>query len=188
MSDGPHRTLPMRRCWKRLAESADNLSFTGDEVVANFELALEEQCRSGLEPGFSERLASAIRTPSLFCALNTPAFAALDRRGESPFVGRVLDHFAASFSPGDVSDGGKLRQAMEAATRDEASRYFRQIDEHYLREGSPGRARRVRRRLGEALERADFRAVADRVLGPSGPTRRSQGAKKSGLEDGVRLK
>ncbi len=32
MSDGPHRTLPMRPSWRKLAERADNESFTAAEV------------------------------------------------------------------------------------------------------------------------------------------------------------
>jgi hypothetical protein len=188
MSDGPHRTLPMRPCWKHLAESADNPRFTLDEVVARLELALAVECGKALGPGFLDRLSHATQTPSLFSPVTTPAFAALDRREESPFIGRVLDYVEALHSPRDISDREQLRRTVEIAIRDEAPRYLRQIDEHYLRKSSLGRARRERGRLSEALQRLDIRAVSGRLFDPSAPSNSVQGAKKSGLDDGVRLR
>src|SRR5919202_1357737 len=52
MSDGPHRSLPMRRPWKRLAARADVPSYSPAEVA--------EALRSALVAGWSSEV-----TPSL---------------------------------------------------------------------------------------------------------------------------
>lgn len=42
MSDGPHRSLPMRPDWKKLAEYADNKNFVRDPVRDAFARCEEE--------------------------------------------------------------------------------------------------------------------------------------------------
>jgi hypothetical protein len=41
MSDGPHRSLPMRRHWKDLAERAAKAAFSPDQVCEALPLALK---------------------------------------------------------------------------------------------------------------------------------------------------
>ena len=45
MSDGPHRSLEMRRSWKKLAERADNNVSTQEDVREALEMALERDWR-----------------------------------------------------------------------------------------------------------------------------------------------
>ena len=45
MSDGPHRSLPMRPAWKKLAERADKAAFSAEEVRDALPAALAEDWR-----------------------------------------------------------------------------------------------------------------------------------------------
>src|SRR5437879_3390378 len=52
MSDGPHRSLPMRPAWKRVAECGDNRAFAPEEVAQALIPALEQDCRDEMTPQF----------------------------------------------------------------------------------------------------------------------------------------
>jgi hypothetical protein len=56
MSDGPHRSLNMRKGWKRVAESADNKAFSAAEVREAIVPALEEDCRGEIRSEFIQGL------------------------------------------------------------------------------------------------------------------------------------
>src|SRR5260370_42526090 len=68
MSDGPHRSLPMRPGWRRVAESADNQAFESDEIRDAIAPALEQDCRGEMTPEFISSLkkACANEAASLF--------------------------------------------------------------------------------------------------------------------------
>src|SRR5215472_10713054 len=76
MSDGPHRSLPMRLGWRRVAESADNEAFGYDEIRDAIPPALEQDCRGEMSPEFissfkrvCEEQASALFKDGLGAAL-----------------------------------------------------------------------------------------------------------------------
>ena len=48
MSDGPHRSLPMRPGWKKVAEYADNEASARDEVRDAVESAVEKDWRKDI--------------------------------------------------------------------------------------------------------------------------------------------
>ena len=56
MSDGPYRSLPMSRAWKRLAKFSENENFAGDDMCAAAVRALEETLRSDVPAQVLERL------------------------------------------------------------------------------------------------------------------------------------
>ena len=186
MSDGPHRSLPMRPWWRRLAERADKSAFGADEVAEALVVALDAECRNELTPAFLHGLQRAGAEPSLFGPLQSPLLGDLSRQESSGLARRVLDSVAV-LSPSEAEDLNCLARAFENAIRGEAPRYLRQIEEHYLRKSSERRSCRERERLSEALTRADIRALAERMVGPSSGHAKARIPKKSGLDDGVRL-
>src|SRR6267142_7186561 len=52
MSDGPHRSLPMRPGWKRVAERAHNRNYDAQQVQEALLAALAKDCRIELSPAF----------------------------------------------------------------------------------------------------------------------------------------
>lgn len=185
MSDGPHRSLPMRPWWKRLAERADKCAFSLDEVAEALVPALEAECRKEMAPDFLDGLRGAVTGPSLFGPIGL--FSGIDGVTASGFERRVLDHVAV-LSPAETADVDCIQRALENAIRGETQRYFRQIEEHYLRKSSSNRARRERDRLDEALDRTNIRTVAEKLLKRGGPTGTTRVSIKSGLDDGVKLR
>src|SRR5713101_9857445 len=95
MSDGPHRSLPMRKGWKRVAESADNDAFGTDEIRDAILPALEEDCRGEISPEFfgSLRRVCADQEASLFENDVTPSLEAL-RSAAGAGLGRVVLNYA----------------------------------------------------------------------------------------------
>src|SRR5688500_5339246 len=66
MSDGPHRSLPMRRWWKQAAMRAERSAFDVDECAAAIEMALARELGEELRPSFVQGLKDAHKEPGLF--------------------------------------------------------------------------------------------------------------------------
>lgn len=66
MSDGPHRSLAMRRRWKLVAERADKRSYTVGDITDAVVPALEQDCRAEMSPAFIAGLRRVAEEPSLF--------------------------------------------------------------------------------------------------------------------------
>ena len=187
MSDGPHRSLPMRRWWRRLAERADKCAFDVEEVADALIPALESECLNELAPAFLQRLRRVFAEPGLFGPAESPQLEELSAQTQTGLGRRVLDNVAV-LSPTEATDSNFLQRALENTIHSEAQRYFRQIEEHYRRRSSASRAQRERDRLNEALGRADVSVVARKLLEPDGSRSVSRVPLKTGLDEGVRFR
>lgn len=183
MSDGPHRSLPMRPWWKQAALRADRSAFDVSECTVAIEHALEREFAEELRPSFVKGLKDAHEEPGLF----TPAESLLSKLNpETPLERRVLDNLAV-LSPEDALNVNAVLTAIANAMRNEAPRFNKQIEEHYLCKAGRHHASRERERLDEATARADMDGLVRRLLQP-GPLRTARLLKKKvGLEDGVTL-
>lgn len=186
MSDGPHRSLPMRPWWRRLAERADRCAFGVEEVADALVPALEHECLHELAPTFLRRLRRLSVEPGLFGPAESPQLEQLRAQTQSGLERRVLDN--AALSPTEAPHRNFVARAIENAIQGHAPRFLRQIEEHYRRQSSTSRAQRVRDRLNEALGRADVSAVARNLLDPDGSRSVSRVPLKTGLDEGVRLR
>jgi hypothetical protein len=187
MSDGPHKSLPMRPAWRRVAERGDNHSYTLEEISAAMSPALERDCRAEITPEFIRNVRAAVeeRDTWLFKddttqidVLRTCAGSGMDRA--------VLDNLCVP-SATDARGIDVLLDAVSAAVRDHAARCARQVEEHCLRRSNAPRAANVRARLEGGIAGTDVEAIASRVLNldPRRPQRAS--LKKTGIDDGVKL-
>ena len=61
ISDGPHRSLPMRAGWKRVAECGDNHAYAPEEIRNAIIPALEQDCRAEITPQFVDALYKMFR-------------------------------------------------------------------------------------------------------------------------------
>jgi hypothetical protein len=185
MSDGPHRSLPMRRGWKKVAECGANHAFAPEQVSQRIAPALEEDCRDELPPGFTDALQG--RYGSLFRnQLETDLESLRDLAGHG--IGRViLDHAIHLAANGDTGTDAPLK-AVNRALMDRAQRCSRQVEEHYLREASDRKAKHVRARIDDGIGQAApvVEALARKILKiDSGSNSKPQ--KQDGLDDGVRF-
>lgn len=184
MSDGPHRSLPMRRWWKQVAIRADKTAFDVRECAEAVAVALEREFAEELRPSFLEALRNTHEEPGLFSPTESIHFRKL--APESPLERRVCDNIAV-LSPAEWSNGDGLLRAIGNAMRNEAPRFSKQIEEHFQRVSGAAHARRERKRLDDATARADIAAIARKLLRPDGARTAPMLKKKTGLDDGVRL-
>ena len=184
MSDGPHRSLPMRPWWRRLAQRADNCAFAVDEVADALVPALEREWLNELPATFLQQLRGLSAAPSLFGPAESPQLEGLRAQTQSGLARRVLDNIAV-LSPAEAADSNFLQRALENAVHGEAPRYLRQIEEHYRRRSSASRTQQERARLNQALERTDVGAIARKLLEPHGSRTASRVPLKTGLDEGV---
>ena len=187
MSDGPHRSLPMRRGWKLVAERSDKRAYASEEISDAIIVALEQDCRTELP---APLLDAAWRIfydpePALFTASLTPKLEAL-RPVAGPGIGQlVLEQAILVAERGGTGITG-LVEALKNALTARAAKGNRQVEEHYCRESTAPRARHVRARIEEATGRADLDGLARRILKvEQAPAFRP--TMQQGLDDGVRI-
>ena len=181
MSDGPHRSLPMRPWWKQVALRADKSAFDVPECAEALTVALEREFAEELRPTFVQGLRSAHEEPGLFSPAESIHLHKLE--AATPLERRVLDNIAVA----DLSEVDGFLTAVTNAMRNEVPRFNKQIEEHYRRASGPGHARRERARLDEAAARADLGGLARKLLRPDGARTAPMLKKKTGLDDGVSL-
>lgn len=190
MSDGPHRTLPMRNGWKRLAERADKRAFSEQDVVDAVEPALVSDWAIEVPDNYFEGVRD-------FCAGRPGLPLGTDRDADVEALKRaaagrgslagVLADFAAQVLAEGKSGEEALREAVQNALHDRALRDARQVEEHYLRESSARRAANVRARIERGITAAGLGELAGK-LATQGASLRATPPKHEGLDDGVDMR
>lgn len=188
MSDGPHRSLPMRKGWKRVAESADNEAFSAGEVCEAIVPALEEDCRGEIPREFIQKLrrVCADQAGSLFRSETARSLETL-RNSAGSGLARVVLEYAVREAANGRSAKDIPQEAVKEALVDRAARGMWQVEEHYCRESTTPRGNKVRERIEQAIGGADINGLARRILEPGAGGGMSQAPKRDGLDDGVEL-
>jgi hypothetical protein len=186
MSDGPHRSLPMRPEWKKVAEYAGNEAFTSQDVCGAIVAALGLDFRRDISPGIVGGIQGVLGGATLFGEENLRALADLRPSVAGCELGSaLLDHVAYAVSDGKSGDAA-LQEAVTRTLTDWSGRCARQVEEHYLRKSSAATTKNVRSRIEEGIQQVPFTALTSHLLSPeSTPALRL--AKHDGLDDGVPL-
>ena len=188
MSDGPHRSLPMRRPWKTVAECADNAAFEVEEIRETILPALENDCRREMRREFLDGLSRvcADQESSLFKTDIRPVLEELRRTANMGVESLVLDHAIRTAANG-ASGRGVAEKAVSQALKDRGASGIKQVEEHYLRKSNAKRAHNVRDRMEQAVSGADTDSVARRLLDGRQKNATAKPTKRQGLDDGVKL-
>jgi len=186
MSDGPHRSLPMRRPWKTVAEYADNAAFEVEEIREFILPALENDCQREIRREFLDdlRKVCADQEASLFKTNMRPVLEGLRRTANVGMECLVLDH--AIHAAANGTSGRVAEKAVGQALNDRGASGIKQVEEHYLRKSSAKRAHNVRDRMEQAVTGTDFESMARRLLDGRQKSARKP-SKRQGLDDGVKL-
>jgi hypothetical protein len=185
MSDGPHRSLPMRPRWKRVAECGDNHAFAPDEVSRALLPALEQDCRDEISPQFITSFRELYQ--SLFKDHLGEELEALRPAAGCGIGGTILD-YAIQLAANDENGFDAPTKAMTSALIDRAAKGARQVEEHYCRESTAPRGQGVRSRIEQAISDSSpaIEGLSRKILNldsePSAPA-----TKQQGLDDGVRF-
>src|SRR5258708_5420659 len=87
MSDGPHRSLPMRRHWKALAERAAKAAYAPDDVCESLPYALKKEILEGPVRKIREIMSG----DTLFPSMRIEQFNALRQDYQSAASARLID-------------------------------------------------------------------------------------------------
>jgi hypothetical protein len=189
MSDGPHKSLNMRRGWKRLAERADKNAYALDELCEAIPRALEEDWRVEVPRSLQKQVQEILRhsQASLFGDNRMEKLEALKNQTAGyPFASVFLDCAIQVVAKGKAGDEA-LVEAASAACMDRAARCMRQVEEHYYRKSSHNRAVNVRERMKEGMSRTDFQMLSRCIISDSSTKQPKPSRKRTGLDDGVSL-
>lgn len=186
MSDGPHRSLPMRRHWKNLAERAAKAAYSADEVREALPVALQADMREA--PLATIRNILSGDQGSLFVNNEIELLEAVRQASpRSAACNVAIDCAIQAISEGLTGEAA-YRAALENACEAQLRSQFRSVEEHYHREASAHTARYVRDRLDISRQHCDFKAIAaDLMSGKHSPRRMSLLPRHTGIDQGPRL-
>lgn len=188
MSDGPHRSLPMRPGWKRVAECGDKAAFAAEEISGAIVSALRRDCRTEMLEGKIDGIYRVFRDQetSLFKDQIMSRLESLRETAGSGIGRVVLDHAIKVAGRGGEGKDGMV-QALTNALNDHAARGARQVEEHYYRESNRPRGQKVRTRIEQGISGADVKGLARQILGLDPRPSSRPSSRKKGLDDGVKL-
>lgn len=188
MSDGPHRSLPMSKAWKKVAEWADNQNFDIQQVCDRLFKTLVKDARKQLSAAVIDVVHHAFQESSsdLFPDQRLHDLSNARRLAAGfPFATSFLDCAEQELSNGVVGNEG-LFNSVKSVLEERMQRAARQIEEHYLRDHTSSRERAdiVKTRLNSAINQISIEDLSQRVLRTaSRPFAATPG--RGGLDDGV---
>ena len=189
MSDGPHRSLPLRRAWKKVCEIADGRAHALEEVVEKIPAAFAADAKGEIGEGLLKSLRRILTAEQPQLIDDSPQqVAALRSHAASVMEIDLVD------AVGDALREGKrgaeaFQSGAEAVFEERGEAVTRSLVEHYLRRSPQERAAHVEQRVTEALKQARDR-VRDVATGlVTGVMKRAlpKTVDRSGLEDGPAL-
>ena len=122
MSDGPHRSLPMRPGWKKVAEFADNEAFAAEDVCEAVVEAVEKDWRKDVSPGFLASIRDVLSGTTLFSEDTIRSLEDLRQTTSGSVLGNtLLDHLTCAVSEGKSGDAA-LQEAMTNTSIDQSAR------------------------------------------------------------------
>lgn len=177
MSDGPHRSLPMNKCWKRAAEHAENSDISTEFMTSMLADAIATDLEEMLPPQLKllVRGMAGDAHPELACTSDMTIRQMYQAAAGQPLSLLVVQHIeSTSLSSGFSSDSARV--GLAAACADWLSSHARQMEEHYIRHrrGSMVAARKVRASLEGNCQYLDFDRVASSILGVKRYPRRTK--------------
>lgn len=189
MSDGPHRTLDMRKPWKALVERADGGAYSHADVVSCVAPAVSTDWKVEVASDYLSEVGQF-----LGCGQQSHLFekdrAEIDRlrqKASSPMEALLAD-YAKDACDSPLRGDAALQDVIDKTIRESAVRRTLQAQEHYQRNSSWARTAHMKGRLQRAVtaSAAIFSALAQSIVAGSKVTTRAP-AKRDALDDGPPL-
>lgn len=190
MSDGPHRSLPMRPGWKKLAERTDKAAFSAEEVRGAVQAALEGDWHKEIPDSLVRKVREILSDSQtdFFSNQRLEKLEFLQKEAAgSPLAVLFLDYATWAIIARGLSGDEALEEAASQALADRATRGARQIEEHYYRKATQSHAADVQRRIENEIKRPDIARIARRLVGLDKSEQLQRPTKRTGLDDGVQL-
>lgn len=183
MSDGPHKSLPLRQHWRNFARRASNPACSTSELTEVLAQALIREFANAPVEDIRSILGGGVQ-PSLFAGDRTRPLEELRLQCGGAVAAIALIDCAIEVADTDLNGDRALATALENALETRLRDSFRSIEEHYLREAGNAAANDMRERLKAARRRCDYRRIARKIM--SGE-KAGVGNKRSGIDEGPAL-
>ncbi|WP_321794830.1 hypothetical protein [Caballeronia sp. J97] len=188
MSDGPHRSLPLRRAWKELAKRGDESTYDATSVAEAAKDALASDFRKEVKYAVIKALKDVFSGVDNSLGLPELALEQLEH-ARTLAAGSVFGLNAVAWGIHLVHEGrldeSAFHEALGFAAKDRGFANARSMEEHYVRKSTELRAKNVAFRVNAAVAELPERQLGLALLAPK-PSKFS--LKKSGLSDGVPLR
>ncbi len=189
MSDGPHRTLNMRKPWKALVERAAGATYSHVDVVACVAPAVSGDWNNEVSSDYLSDVGQFLgcgKQSHLF-EKDASEIDRLRQRASSPMEALLAD-YAKDACESPLHGEAALQDVIDKTMRESAVRRTLQAQEHYQRNSSGARTAHMKARLQRAVTASAtiFGAMAQSVVAGSRVSSRLP-AKREGLDDGPPL-
>ncbi len=189
MSDGPHRSLPMRKAWKDLAKCADQRTYEPEQVREAALHALSSDWKKEVPAALIVALKKVFlrHENSLgFQKILIEQLEAARRLAAGRVLGVNIIDWCIELVHGGRTDLNTLYDAVRSSIQDRAFAGARQVEEHYLREATLKRAVGVKARIEEAISGLSEKMLGEDLLDSQHSTGRTV-KKRKDIDDGVPL-
>lgn len=171
MSDGPYKSLPLRKSWKTVTEYAHKPAFTADECAKAMRAALHEDFKRDVPKEMMRAVSAVMLDTAQGSLLPVVAHTELDNiRQNHPASGlgdAIIEHTQLALHQGKTGS-----EALEVGCQQAAIDYARgnilAVEEHYRREPVQFQQERktvsVRQRLNDTLITRAVRVVGREVV------------------------
>jgi hypothetical protein len=154
MSDGPHRSLPMRKAWKELAKRGDQRTYDSEQVAEAAAYALASDFKNEVSGTLISALKDVFTRNDNSLGLPEIALHQLEE-AKALAAGSVFGMNAVAWSIQLVDEGrldkSALYEAVGLAAKERGFANTRSVEEHYLRESNQRRADGMSARLNSAI-------------------------------------
>jgi hypothetical protein len=189
MSDGPHRSLPMRDGWRKLAERAANSNFEPVEISEAIPIAIKDDWSAeGCDQTLRElhTILEDDRQGSLFGQEREDRIEALKDVSAAGFpLRRILIECVTQAAEDCQDPAAALQTGLERAIAERTVRGALQVEEHYLRSGDEA-VRTIRARIGQGVANVPLRSLAEQLMNPGSSSLPPPNI-RDGLDDGPAL-
>jgi hypothetical protein len=184
MSDGPHRSLPMRRHWKDTAERAARPVHSSAEVCNALTHALKRDILEAPIEKMRDILNS--RKPDLFHIHQLEQLEQLRSTCRGSAAANLSIECAIEAVQGGLKGQAAVESTLRNALEETMRSAFRGMNDHYQREATPKETHNLRARLDAARHKLDCGAVANELLSPTKPPspRSLKLLRHTGLDEG----
>lgn len=171
MSDGPYKSLPMRKAWRDVAERAHKGAFTLEERADGMCVALHDDLKRDVGRDALKAISSILLDFEQGNLLASQAGAELESiRGSfrsTGFLDSIIEHTQVALYQGATGEAA-LTKGLDCAAIDQAHANNRSVEEHYYRDTPTAKgaekAVSVRQNLDETLQTERVRSFGSEVV------------------------
>lgn len=190
MTDGPYRSLPLKKPWRDAAEALTLDAYSTAEALERLEYAVGRTFRDDGCDALVDDLKRAFlgdeRGLPLFPETPNQLVERLAR--EHPFSdlnSRLIRNAASALEDGEAGASG-LKNVIARSAREAIETAFADMTEHYQSQATSLERSRLKSGIERARNRVGYQDISDRIL-RGNPATSSPAPKHGGLDDGVPL-